>query len=893
MSNGVNPPTASGRGASSQSTVDPIRAALSDFVTWSAELPVWQRDALRRLYAQGKLTPTDINELDTLCRQAHGLLEQGETSIAPEALQTGHVPSNLSTGGPVALKSLGQAQNVNALASDQTLYFSETGLTIIYGDNGSGKSGYGRVLKRACRARDQEQILPNAYSPAASGKPSALIKYSVGGMVQPEVIWEDGVAIHPNLSYISVFDSKCAPVHVDEENELAYTPVPLQLLRLVADVCREIGNRLKTKKAALESLLPNFRKQPASRQGTAVNQLILTLTASTKLATVHALGQLSEQERTRLEQLKRDLASDPGKEIRRLKALKQRIEALITTVTNSERILLPDTTAELRRLLMTAKEKAAVAQFAASEAFKKEPLPQAGTDVWKTLWEAAREFSTQQAYPAVPFPNTSAGAVCVLCQQPFSPDAADRLKTFEGFVQQKVQQAADDAKREVNDYKTRIRTSGAAVETLREAVLLLRDELDKPRICIEVIRCIAGARVRARRLAAVTDATQVVSQKAVASVTPSLVALIANTDQSISELEKTLDPEQRKKQEHELQELEDRAWLATILTDVETEITRLRTIATLNAAILDTDTDRITRKTTEVSRVLVTNTLRDAFAAEIAALGIADRRIELIQEHSGYGSSKFKVSLVRNPKAKAADVLSEGEHRCVAVAAFLAELSTEHHRSGLIFDDPVSSLDHNYRGAFAGRLVHEAATGRQVVIFTHDIPFLMMLDDEARAAGLAPSYQSVNRTEDLAGICVQGAPPKAQPVPEILDKVERRLSQTQALYSSGRIDEWCDHVKWMGGRLRDAWELATESIIAPVFRRYSYKVHTGGLRKLTVLTDQDCAELKTGWDFCCIDCHTRPSELNPPTVKPERIQEEIERLRRWFDSVRARQGQIP
>lgn len=39
-------------------------------------------------------------------------------------------------------------------------------MTVIYGDNGSGKSGYSRVLKRACRTRDQmEAIHPNAHLP--------------------------------------------------------------------------------------------------------------------------------------------------------------------------------------------------------------------------------------------------------------------------------------------------------------------------------------------------------------------------------------------------------------------------------------------------------------------------------------------------------------------------------------------------------------------------------------------------------------------------------------------------------------------------------------------------------------------------------------------------------
>ena len=372
--------------------IDPIRAALNDFVAWSQDAPPWQRDALRRLYAQSKLAPSDLNELFILCRQAHNLLELSETAQTAEPLDASHVPASLNTTGPVALKSLARTQNVNALADDQTLKFAETGLTIVYGDNGSGKSGYGRVLKRACRARDQEDILPNAYS-TPSGKASARIKYCVGGAVQPEVGWQDGVAANPMLSSISVFDSKCASVHVDGKNELAYTPVPLQLLQALAETCRDFANRLKMKKTALEAQLPTFRKKPSSREGTAVHQMVLNLSATTKLTDIISLAQMSEHEKTRLEQLKRDLAGDLTNELRRLKTQKQRIDELVAMAAKSDAVLLPATVEGLRDVLQAAEDKATAAQFAAGEAFNKEPSPGGLSGLENTLGSCSRIFN--------------------------------------------------------------------------------------------------------------------------------------------------------------------------------------------------------------------------------------------------------------------------------------------------------------------------------------------------------------------------------------------------------------------------------------------------------------------------------------------------------------------
>ncbi len=870
--------------------IDPVRDALNDIIVWSAGVSAWQRDALRRLYAYQKLSAGDLEETYILCRQIHGLLDEGEAALTAQPLDVSHVPASWNTGGVVALKSISHAKNVNALADDQTLNFAEDGLTIIYGDNGAGKSGYGRVLKRACRARDQEDILTNAYA-TSSGKPSARIKYSASGIVQPEISWHDGVAASPDLSNISVFDSKCASVHVGGPNDLAYTPVPLQLLQSLADLVRDFAGKLKTTKGVVEAQVPSFRKKPASRDGTAVHQLILKLSATTDATSITSLVQMSDHETQRLQQLKRDLASDPTKEIRKLNALKERVEKLVRVVEASESVLLPATADELHQLLVTAKDKATAAQFAATEAFNIEPLPHAGSEVWKTLWEAARSFSTLEAYTDHPFPFTSDDAVCVLCQQPLSPEAATRLTAFEQFVQQKVQQAVEEARCSVENWRDTIKLSCVTREAFAEAVRMLHYELDQPTLSRRAARTLAKARVRGRKLIVVNDPALVGIQQPVGSIVSELNKVVSSLGEQVKEFQKSSDPAERKLQENELRGLEDRVWLASIQGDVEAEIARLTKIAAFASAMQDTDTNRITRKVTELSKTLVTDTLRDAFAAETTVLSISDRRLELTQVPSGYGATKFRVSLVRNPNAKVGSVLSEGEHRCVALAAFLAELSTAHNRSGVIFDDPVSSLDHNYRELVASRLVKEAASGRQVIVFTHDIPFLMMLDEEARKLHLAPHYQSINRADDRAGICVTGVPFKAKAVPDVVKKLNDRFTATAVLHTAGQLDEWADQVKAMSGILRDGWERAAESYVAPVAQRFNNKVHPGGLCKLTILTDQDVTLFNEGYGFACSYCHTDSLALNRPGPTPAKMKDEIDRLGNWFDSIRTRQEQ--
>jgi wobble nucleotide-excising tRNase len=86
--------------------------------------------------------------------------------------------------------------------------------------------------------------------------------------------------------------------------------------------------------------------------------------------------------------------------------------------------------------------------------------------------------------------------------------------------------------------------------------------------------------------------------------------------------------------------------------------------------------------------------------------------------------------------------LSEGEKTCVALAAFLTELATAQHASALVFDDPVSSLDHRWRSSVAKRLVDEAKK-RQVIVFTHDLVFVNDLLD--RMEGQEPRMLTLSR----------------------------------------------------------------------------------------------------------------------------------------------------
>jgi hypothetical protein len=61
---------------------------LQEILSWSADRPTWQRDALRRLVMNGELSDGDIRALTEVCKGEHGLAEK--TEVKP--LSKEHAP---------------------------------------------------------------------------------------------------------------------------------------------------------------------------------------------------------------------------------------------------------------------------------------------------------------------------------------------------------------------------------------------------------------------------------------------------------------------------------------------------------------------------------------------------------------------------------------------------------------------------------------------------------------------------------------------------------------------------------------------------------------------------------------------------------------------------------
>lgn len=735
-----------------------------------------------------------------------------------------------------------------------------------------------------------EEIIPDIYD-AAPGTPSATIEYAISGQNRT-CAWQLGQAADTALSAVSVFDSRTANIHVDETNDVAYTPFPLKLLGTLAQLCKSVKDKLAAEISQIKAQTPKVIRSPACSQETVVGRLMAGLAANTDVARVEALATLTHAEQDRLAQLAADLAGDPARAARQLAALKVKIEGHIARLDRLFSSIGNNPANNLRRLAAASDAARRATQAASGALFREEPLPQIGSEVWQTLWASARAFSDEEAYSDRHFPVTDPGSVCVLCQQELTSTAADRLNRFEAFVRDDSQQRAEAARAAYDTALTTFEGEAFSLTELVNIVATVRDELRQDVLAGEIRDAAMRALWRHRHIrrrhinsTAVFDAPTVTYPRQL------LVNQVIDVEARANALADEAGSPARAALLEEKTELADRQWLGGVKADVLAEIERLKQIARLEAAQRDAATNRVTIKSTEIAQALVTDALRAQFAREVASFEIAGLAVELRQQNSVQGIPRFKVALTRKPSAAVGHVLSEGEHRCVALAAFMAELATTENKSGIVFDDPVSSLDHMHRGAVAQRLITEA-TRRQVIVFTHDLAFLFELNRAAEDAQPKPqvAISSVSRGADKAGFCRSEPPFKARRVSDITASLTHQLANERFHFEQGNDSEWRKSVKSIAGTLRDTWEIAVEEVVGHVIRRLSNEVHTPGLVKLTAITVPDCEIMREGFGRCSELLHSAAAALNRPLPRPEALSAEIDALGVWADGLRQRQG---
>ncbi|MBK7143589.1 MAG: hypothetical protein IPH75_16120 [bacterium] len=341
---------------------------VEELITWAKTLPAWQADAVRRIWVNRTISETDIIEVYELLKVENGM---STSETVPIPFGKDHVASGTVHQKHTVLKGLLPTKNVNAIVSDAPLRFSYRGVTIVYGDNAAGKSGYSRILKRACRARGATALIyPNVFAATASKEPAQADIYAeIDGKPEEALQWSDGETPPECLANIAVFDAQTARLYVDEANEVRYIPYGLDVFEKLAGLCRALQLRINGEIHALPKD-PDIMKDLVGE-----GKPIPVVSADTTEDLIDERTPFPESDAKRLEELRKELvrlrAQDPTKEAAIWKRLCSRIQQLRLTLGQVRQICSDESVQLLKTKQKELKDSKVAASLAAQQAFGK------------------------------------------------------------------------------------------------------------------------------------------------------------------------------------------------------------------------------------------------------------------------------------------------------------------------------------------------------------------------------------------------------------------------------------------------------------------------------------------------------------------------------------------
>lgn len=423
---------------------------IEKIVGWIKDKPAWWQHSVKLSLSEGALSNKYLDEIYDVALAEHDIVVDEQISKLLEgSIDTTGLSDEINE---VTLDKIDSVVNVGALASDQTLSFSKHGLTIIYGDNGAGKSSYARIIKHACLSRGGvPEILGNVFE--KPGQPSsANISINVNGNIVSNE-WSLNFKSNSNLKSIRVFDSQAADHFVTKEDELGYKPSGLHVLEDLAEAVDHVS------RCVTEEIMPGngFVGLP-DFQDTKTGRFVSQLSRKTALSEVE-LYSASDDEIERIELLKKEIDSYRSKspeqirkelsnQLRQLTPLKEFIAKSILAVSDE---VFSDLKENEKDLLKNKK----IADDLKDKTFSDLPIRDIGGDDWRLMWDSAERYVTSldQSNSFPPHENE----LCPLCLQDIGKFSSGKMADFVEFLASDAVKIASDSKSHLDSKKKNIR----------------------------------------------------------------------------------------------------------------------------------------------------------------------------------------------------------------------------------------------------------------------------------------------------------------------------------------------------------------------------------------------------------------------------------------------------
>lgn len=810
-------------------------------VGWVKDKPVWWQHSIRLALEKGSLDESDLRCVYNVALHEHDI-EKHE-----EVWATTKVPIDISgysaEKSEVRLAAISDVINVGSLAGEQALKIGPSGLTVIYGDNGAGKSSYAKILKHACLTRGgKPNIIGNALKPSRLPSSANISFLKLGKSF--DVPWGLSEPLNESLKSIRVFDTDSADHFVSNEDELGYKPSGLHLLEALSEAIEYVKRNVTEETMGTNGLstLPVF-------SDTEVGRFVRGL-SSEKDSSRLSIFKPSESEIQSIPSAETELSElrlSTPKKIREVLSLEIKgIEPLLLKIEQSVEILSKKFQLETLTLSQDYQNKSKIAEKLRESFSEGLPLPNIGGELWQNMWKMAESFF-REGKPESKFPPR-AEEECPFCLQTINDKTEGRLDSFKSYLEN---QAAVEAKEAKSLWDERIKML-SQVDLDTKAYVATISQLDS--------RLKGFASSLSDLLAELSDIKNSLLSETIpegptdirSDAFKVLRSYLENRRLELKEIQDNDSLDQLIEQKSaSLLLLKDKVSFLTHYDSIESNLQRHIQLKKYKLLEGECNPRPVTDVSAEINKESVIQPLIAAFQGELKKFGFNRFQVET-KTRGSRGSQLMKLQISGSTESQLSKVASEGEQRCIAIACFLAEIEADERKSAVVFDDPVNSLSHHWSARVAKRLVQESLT-RQVVVLTHDIVFYKLLHEFIERNDGAEIHEvCLERSRKVAGLVRSSPPWDALPTGKRIKHLRNvMLRKLRKIYDDGTETEFRKEAYIFYGFLREAWErLVEEKLLNKVVTRFGRGIQTQRLRRLTDLSQGDFDRIDQAMDKC-------------------------------------------
>ena len=671
-------------------------------IGWATNNGYWAQSLLNACFTNGEISGDKLNEI------FNNYKSQDFPNIKLIATRDDNVHKTF-------LKSIKNIKNVNKLLDNQEMKFNDN-LSIIYGANGAGKTGYVRIIKSMGNSLDDENVIYSDLTETEKENHTADIKF-FNGTEDEEFLWNN---IEPIQLNIKVFNSNCVRFSLNSKKDIQFIPQDFNYFNLINVATGELSRLAKEHIKKLQSDMKMYaiiddtkvakllnKCDKVDNVETLVNEFI-----SENSLEINSLKNQIEELNKRSKELTSDSIENKIKSILKIKSKLEELNQYVFIKSNLYNLKFwDDYKNELDTIFRLLSNNVKIEDFVENLNMQEKQK-----QLFKEFLLAADDFLKSKDNI-----NFEDEKICLFCGQELEGKSKELLKSYSKFI--------------TNDNTKQIKKLSSSITATCKKI---NDVISRIKQLIPLLETDENIYNK------ILDLINNLSWLSNINYTEELDTEMFNQYSSFEEFKIQInttikDYELSLKKCEKLKNALDEA-----ISNNRKELNELNSIA-----ILLENKDKIVKNIVEQKNIYpltkISNSSLSAIQSNILTTKykekfnqILNNQLEILEAPKNI---KFSPNIVSSKlalqqsfldkKYNLGNILSEGEQKVIALSHFIAENLMEDKDNILVFDDPVNSLDLERMEIVARALVN-LSLKKQIIIFTHNLVFVGFLASFAK-----------------------------------------------------------------------------------------------------------------------------------------------------------------